>query len=125
MTPHSSFFSPSTFAGGEYLYSFFNTVSEKNGFSLKYYSATCELRDLDLGNERDPKQTHKLQSEASLLLGVPNQPDVFEVGQGDLVLVVHSVYRNGGVVQQGNGPELGDAFQDLASLFQKRSVILL
>ena len=46
--------------------------------------------DTGLGEETNP--TYELQSETPPLLRVPNQPDVLEVAQGDLVLMMYGMY---------------------------------
>ena len=51
-----------------------------------------------IGFAEGPDTTYELQCEAPLLLWIPGQPNILEVTQGDLILVVHSVYRDGGVV---------------------------
>jgi hypothetical protein len=122
VTPHSSFFSPSMFGVGRYLYSFFNTGSEKNGFSPKYCNATREAPDC---NRKVIQATYELQSKTPLFLGISIQPDILKVVQSNLVLMVHGVYRDSRVVQQGIRPELGNALQNLASLPEERSIVLL
>ena len=80
---------------------------------------------LGIGIARGPETTYELQGKASPLLWVPHQPNIFKRAQSDLVLVVHSVYRDSGVVQQSNRPELGDGLQNSTSLLQERSGLLL
>ena len=53
VTPHSSLFLSSASAGERYLYSFFNTGSEKNGFSLKCCDSVYKRLNGVYGAARD------------------------------------------------------------------------
>jgi hypothetical protein len=100
--PFSSGLSSVTLRGALYLYSFFNTASEKKGFSLKYYPR----RKKKSGSKVDGlfKGTNKFNSVTAGFDSISGDPQVLEVAEGKLVRTVLGEECKMRVVHQSHRP---------------------
>lgn len=96
---------------GTYLYSFFKTLSRKNGFSLKCYNAFSQLY------KENCATTHKLDGETSMFLRILLDPYVLKVAKGSFVRIVLDVTCKSAVVHHSHWPKIGNGFDDLSALF--------
>jgi len=101
--------------GGIYLYSFFNTRSEKNWFSLKYCTNPFRF------HKTNRKKAYKFDREASVLLSVFFDPDIFKVAQCGLVRIMLSVISHKSVIRHCNRPEIRNSLCDFTALLIYRT----